>query len=254
MRRRALLIAPAALSWGLAGAAERTLRVAVAANLRSVFPALAKHWRAGGGPALTVSYGASGIFTRQLERGAPFDLFLSADSGFAERLAGRGLTRGPPRVYALGRCALLVHPRAGFSGTEPAARVLADVAGRTGERFSIANPEHAPYGRAARDILVRHGLGADGDAHRLNAENAAQATRWVAGGHALAGIVPASLAIAASADGAARHWLLPADWHRPLPQALVVMRSAAPAADALADWLTGPDAAAILAAAGYGVP
>ncbi len=250
MKRRVLLGLPL-LAIARPSPAAGGIAVACAANLRSVFPRLVQAWLDAGGEPVKISYGASGIFTRQIRQGAPFALFLSADQRYAESLVDAGLTRGPARPWAAGSCALLVHKRAGLSGEEAVATALADVAARAGERFSIANPEHAPYGQAARDILEHQGLWTTVGGVALHAENAAQATRYVDEGQALAGIVPGSLAMASQARGNTRYWLLPAGWHRPVTQTLVVLMAAPPTADALADWLQGPVAGDILEASGY---
>lgn len=111
-----------------------------------------------GGQRVELVFGSSGTLTRQIRDGAPFEMFLSADETFVDELAKAGLARDSGTLYATGRIVLFaptgspVNPREGLDGL---ARLLAG--GRVA-RFAIANPEHAPYGRAAEAVLRKRGL------------------------------------------------------------------------------------------------
>ena len=158
---------------GTAAAGEPPI-VAAAASLRHVFPEVVHVWSAAGGVPPEVSYGSSGNLYRQIAQGAPFDLFLSADEEQALKLVRAGRTEGEGAVYAAGRLALLVPLHSGLALDAS----LADLGRAIGDgrlrRLSIANPAHAPYGRAARDALVRTALWPRLEDRLLLAENAAQ--------------------------------------------------------------------------------
>ena len=138
----------------------------------------ARAWSAGGGAPPRVSFGSSGNLYRQIAQGAPFDLFLSADEEQALKLVRTGRTEGEGTIYATGRLVLLVpeHSRLALDGS------LADLGRAIGDgrvsRLAIANPAHAPYGRAAREALERTALWSRLQGRLLLAENAAQAVQF----------------------------------------------------------------------------
>ncbi|MEI6486624.1 MAG: molybdate ABC transporter substrate-binding protein [Sphingomonadales bacterium] len=221
--------------------------VGAAADLRLVLPPLVRaHQGDGGAPVLTVSFGSSGQMVQQALAGAPFELLLLADSAYADRLAAAvpGCVRRP---YALGRLALVARPGSGVS--DLASLKAAIAAGRV-RHLAIANPEHAPYGQAARAVLA--GLGLADSAALVLGDNVAQALSFVTSGAAEAGIVALPLA-RAGAPGLRIVPLSPA-LHRPLVQTLVLLPNAGPAANALADRLTGASGRRALHAAGFGLP
>ena len=213
-------------------ARAETVTVAVASNFQTTFEELAEIWEARTGHEVRVSAGATGLLYAQIVRGAPFDLFLAADADRPARLEADGLGRGR-RAYALGRLALW-----GRGGADEAAL------GAPIDTLAIANPETAPYGGAAREIIEARGIEVG---TLLTGENAAQALLFARTGNAALAFVP----LAFTLDDP-RAWPVPADWHAPIRQELIVL-SDGPAA-ALADWLTGPEARALIEARGYALP
>jgi molybdate transport system substrate-binding protein len=173
-----------------AEALPREVRVAAAADLKfaldAVFAGTAVSTQ-GVRPAVT--YGSSGSFYAQIENGAPFDLFLSADAEYPRRLAANGLADGDPFLYAVGRIALWVPARSRLDIAALGLRSLLDPSVR---KVAIANPRHAPYGRAAEAAMKS--LGVYGDVMRklVLGENVAQAAQFVQSGAAEAGVVFAS--------------------------------------------------------------
>jgi molybdate transport system substrate-binding protein len=154
----------------------------------------------------------------------------------------------------VGRIGLFV-PRGSPVTADARLRGLATAlrAGRV-QRFAIANPEHAPYGRAAREALQRAGLW-DAIAPRLVlGENVSQATQFATSGSAQGGIIPLSLALTPQVKAAGTFVLLPADWHRPLRQRAVLVKGAGPTAEAFYTYLHGREARAILARHGFTLP
>ena len=237
-----------------AAAAREAPLVAAAASLRQVFPALARAWANTGGVRPEVSFGSSGNLYRQIAQGAPFDLFLSADEEQALKLASAGRTDGDGVVYAAGRLVLLVPPHSPLA-LDP---TLADLAralddGRL-RRLAIANPAHAPYGRAAREALVRSALWPRLGDRLLLAENAAQAVQFALTRAADGGLVPWALAIAGRVSREARHALLDPGMHGPIAHRMVLLAPAGTQAHALFRFLAGPEARDIFERFGFVAP
>ncbi|HJV63777.1 MAG TPA: molybdate ABC transporter substrate-binding protein [Albitalea sp.] len=253
MKRRLVLSAAAAALPALRSAAGGApARVAAASDLQFALPAVAALFEQARGDKIELSFGSSGNFTRQIEQGAPFDLFLSADEGYALRLADAGLTHDRGALYAVGRIAVIV-PAASTLVLDERLEGL-----RRGwtqvQRFAIAHPEHAPYGRAAREALVALDLWPQAQARLVLGENISQATQYVATGAAQAGITALSLALAPAVAAATRHLPLPESLHQPLRQRMVLLKGARPAAVAFHDFLQGAAARAVLARQGFALP
>ena len=228
--------------------------VAAAASLRHVFPELTRAWVEIGGVAPEVSFGSSGNLYRQIAQGAPFDLFLSADEEQALKLVRAGRTDGEGTVYGVGRLALLVprHSRLALDASlEDLGRALDD--GRL-RRFAIANPAHAPYGRAAREALVRAALWPRLDNRLLLGENAAQAVQFALTRGADGGLVPYALALTERISNDARHILLDTAVHRPIAQRMVLLAHTGAQARALFRFLAGPEARDIFERFGFAAP
>ncbi len=200
---------------------------------------------------LRLVFGASGNLVRQIREGAPFELLLSADEAYVEALTSDGLTRDGGVDYARGRLALFV-PEG--SPLEPDGR-LDDLAAAIGDgrlaRFAIANPEHAPYGRAAEEALRHRGIRDAIGPHLVFGENIAQATQFAASGNAQGGIVALSLVIAPEVARRGRHALIPEDWYAPLRQRMVLLAGAGTVAEAFYAYLQTPEAGAIFARHGF---
>ena len=228
--------------------------VAAAASLRHVFPELTRAWVDAGGVRPEVSFGSSGNLYRQISQGAPFDLFLSADEEQALKLVLAGRTDGEGMVYGVGRLALLVpgHSRLALDASlEDLGRALDD--GRL-RRFAIANPAHAPYGRAAREALVRAALWPRMGDRLLLAENAAQAVQFALTRAADGGLVPWTLALTERVSREARHVLLDTAVHRPIAQRMVLLAHTGTQARALFRFLAGPEARGIFERFGFAAP
>jgi molybdate transport system substrate-binding protein len=250
----ALVLALSCIPGLAAAAGPRVLTVAVAASLKPAFEELAARFQVlNPGVQVRPTYGASGTFFAQLANGAPFDLFLSADAGFPARIVEKGLADGKAFAYAQGR--LVVWVPAG-SPIDLENRGLAALGDPTVRKIAIANPDVAPYGRAAREALERAGLLAALQPRLVSGQGVAQAAQFVESGSAQAGFLPLSLARAPPLSAKGRAWEVPPGSHAPIEQAGVVLRSARqPAlARALVAFLTGDEGRAILARNGYGLP
>ena len=201
---------------GTAPRSKGHVRVAAAADLNAALGALIEKFGESHDVDVTVSYGSSGTFYAQLLNRAPFDLFLSADIDYPRQLAARGLTIPDGEfTYAVGR--LVVWVRAS-SAIDPARDGLQSLGGSAVAHVAIANPEHAPYGRAAMAALQTDGILDRVRSKLVYGENVAQALQFVQSGAAEAGIVALSLALAPNLKDPHRCYV---DWASKL-DALVV--------------------------------
>jgi molybdate transport system substrate-binding protein len=185
--------------------------VGAASDLRVAFEELGAAFTEETGTKVTFTFGSSGQLAQQIENGAPYDLFASADIGYVDAVieAGRGVP-ATKETYAFGRIVIWSRTVA-----YPDVQALTDPAIRN---LAIANPEHAPYGVAARQALESAGVYEDAQPRLVYGENVSDTLRLAQSGNADAAIVALSLAI--PSDGA---WtLVPEELHEPLEQALVV--------------------------------
>ncbi len=237
-------------------AQEPLVRVAAASDLKFVLPELLRKFTQDSGIRVEASFGSSGNFARQIRQGLPVHLFMSADESWVQQLAQAGLTRslaGGGRdlgeIYGLGRIALLV-PADSRIGLDPELKGLRAVWGSL-TKFAIAHPEHAPYGRAAREALEQLGLWEQAQAKLVLGENIAQSTQFVTTGAAQAGITALALALAPEIARQTRHVLLPESLHRPLRQRMVLVGSPPPQALRLYEFLRTPGAAEVFRRYGF---
>lgn len=233
--------------------AVEPVRVAAAASLHGAVEAVAAAFAARHPQwEVVVSYGASGSLLAQLRQRAPFDLFLSADDTYPARARAERLTEGAPRVFATGRLALWARRDAPF---DPA-RGLAALADPAVRRIAIANPRHAPFGRAAEAALRATGAWAAVQPRLLLGENVAQAAHFAHEGAADAGLVALSTALTPAMREVGRHAVVDAGLHPPLRHAGVVLAHAArkDAAHALLAFLVSAEGQAILGPLGYAPP
>ncbi len=205
---------------------------------------------------LRIVYGASGNFVSQVLQGAPIALLLAADEQSIERLHAAGRSEDGGVVYASGRLALFV-PQQSLAVWQPDAAMqgLRQALQRQQiQRFAIANPELAPYGRAAREALQAVGLWQSIQSRLVLGENIAQGAQFASGGSTQGGILALSLALTPALQQRGRHVVLPASLHQPIHQRMALMRGAGEAARALYRYLQQPAAQAILLAHGYAAP
>ena len=249
--------AAAALLLALAPAAAGSApTVAAAADLKFALTEVAGRFRQDTGQAVKLVFGSSGNFRTQIEQGAPFELFLSADENFVFQLADRGFARDRGVLYAIGRI-VLFSPHGSTlavdAGLNDLRAALAD--GRI-RRFAIANPEHAPYGRAARAALEHAGLWQAISPRLVLGENAAQAMQFAASGSSQGGIVPLSLSKAPEVARLGRFAPIPPEWHaaEPLRQRMALTARAGKTAEAFFQYLQQPAAREIFVRHGFALP
>jgi molybdate transport system substrate-binding protein len=217
------------------------IRVLAASDLKFALADVLNQFQQDTGLPVTATYGSSGQFARQIAQGLPGDLFMSADEALVEQLATSGHTQGPGAVYAVGRLALIVPRNAGLrleGGWEAAlAELQRGLHSRAIGKLAIANPQHAPYGRAAQQALTQLGLWGAVQARLVLGDHIAQATQFVTTGAAQAGLTALSLAVAPEVAASTRHVPVPAELHSPLRQRMVLLRNARPQARQLWEYL-----------------
>jgi molybdate transport system substrate-binding protein len=230
--------------------ASQELRVAAAADLQFAMKDLATDYQAKTKQPVSVTYGSSGNFFTQIQNGAPFDLFFSADISYPQKLIDSKLA-DPQTLYtyAFGRLALWALPEEHLNLAAKGLSVLLDP---QVQKIAIANPEHAPYGKAAVAALQKAGLYDQVKAKFVFGESISQAAQFAQSGNAQVGIIALSLAISPAMQQGDR-WLVPADLHPPLEQAAVLI-SASKNKDAAAsflDFVKSPQGKEILAKYGF---
>lgn len=241
-----------------AGCAAQDLKVAAAADLSSVMPSLAAAFEKQTGTHVSVSLGSSGNFFAQIQNGAPFDVFLSADRSYPEKLQQAGLTvTGTLVSYARGKLVLWtpnnshLHFAADKHGT-----LTGDLKGLLTpdvRRIAIANPDHAPYGRAAVAVLQHYGIYYQLRPKLIRGENISQTAQFAQSGNADAAFIAYSIALTEPMKKQGHVLLLPKESYPPLDQAAVVLKSSANKASAerFVEFLHSPEAEAILRQFGF---
>jgi molybdate transport system substrate-binding protein len=224
------------------------LIVAAAADLTSAFSEIAKRFEAETGARVKLSFGSSGNLAKQIELGAPFDVFASANIEFVDRLAARGLiipdTR---RIYGEGRICIWQR-----KDNPIQIETLADLVRPDVKRIAIANPEHAPYGVAAIEALRGAGVYDQTKSKLVFAENVAQARQYVESREVDAGIIALSI----SDQPGGRYTLIESSLHRPIKQAICITRSTQneELARRFLNFVTGPQGRSVLKQYGFTLP
>lgn len=203
-----------------AAQAEEVL-VAAASDLNFAMKELSAEYEQQSGHHVKLSLGSSGNFYAQLQQGAPFDLYFSADIGYPKKLEEAGLTvPGTLYRYAVGRIVLWA-PKASPLDVSKGLMVLREA---TIRKISIANPKHAPYGRAAVAAMEHAQVYAEVKQRLVLGENVSQAAQFIESGACDVGIIALSLAMAPAMKTAGIYWEIPADYHPPLEQGAIIMK------------------------------
>jgi molybdate transport system substrate-binding protein len=234
-------------------AAAAELRVAAASDLAFVLPEIVAGFEKQSGATVKVSFGSSGNFTAQIQNGAPFDVFMAADIAYPRTLIEAGKADGTSLyVYGSGRIVVWVPEGSKLDFERGGMRVLLDPQVK---KISIANPQHAPYGRAAVAALEHYQLYSQVKPKLVLGENISQAAQFVQSGNADAGILALSMVLAPAMHDKGKYWLVPESSYPPLEQATVVVKSSSEAALARAfvDYLKSPFAIDLLRRYGFEV-
>ncbi len=225
-----------------------TLTVSAASDLTPAFRELGQAYEQETGNKLVFNFGSTGQLAQQIDKGAPVDLFAAADVSYLDALDEQGLlVAGTKQVYAQGRITV-------WTGAGSPLRVerLEELIDPRIRHIAIANPDHAPYGVAARQAMQSAGVWEPLRDKLVLAENAAQTLQYAQTGNVDAAIVPLSLSI----QNGGRWTLIPGDAHKPIIQALAVIAGTKHETEAreFAGYITGPRARPIMRKYGFVLP
>jgi molybdate transport system substrate-binding protein len=224
------------------------ITVAAAADLGSAFEELGREFQNTTKIKVTFSFGSTGLLTKQIENGAPMDVFAAANTDYIDQLDKQGLVvSGSKTIYARGRITLWTPKSSSLQ-----IQKLSDLTRSEVKRVAIANPDHAPYGMAAREALQRAGIWESVKPKLVYGENIRQTLQYAETGNVEVAIVALSLSM--QSDG---HWvLIPDELHKPLDQALAVIKGTKneKAAREFAGFVTGAQGQAIMRKYGFILP
>ena len=235
-------------------AAQRPPAIAAASSLSFALREAADGFSRVSGHQVDLVFGASGALTRQILDGAPFELFLAADEDFPNQLAEAGVTRGPGVIYAVGRLVVFAPSGSPLQVDERLDGLAKLLAEKRVDRFAIANPDVAPYGRAARAVLRRRGLWDALGPHLVLGDTIAQAAQFATTGNAVGGIIAYSLVLSPGFSVRGIYALLPDSDHPPLRQEMVLLKRAGPVATRFFEYIQEDAARATLRRHGFMVP
>lgn len=194
--------------------------VAAASDLQYALPEVAARFAKETGNHVRITFGSSGNFYSQIANGAPFDVFLSADAEYPRKLIAAGAAdRETFQVYGVGRIVLWA-PQSSSLDLNKGLDVLLSPEVK---KIALANPQHAPYGRAAVAALQHQGVYDRVSGKFILGENISQTMHFIESGNADAGFVALSLATAPPVQGKGRYWLVPQGFYPPIEQAAVVV-------------------------------
>jgi len=210
------------LSLGASAHAAEEITIAAASDLNFAFKDLVGEYEKTTGNTVKLTLGSSGNFYAQLQNGAPFDLYFSADIGYPKKLEEAGVTvPGSLYRYALGRIVLWT----GNQSKIDVAKGIEVLAGPTIRKVAIANPKHAPYGRAAIAAMEHYQVYDLAKDKLILGENISQAAQFIESGACDIGIIALSLALAPTMKTAGEYWEIPAAAHPPIEQGAVILKS-----------------------------
>jgi molybdate transport system substrate-binding protein len=256
LMRFPVLLAVLLLCWaGVAGANERIIRVAAAADLKFALDEIIESFhRQHPDIKAEVTYGSSGNFYAQLSNRAPFDIYFSADVDYPRKLIEQGLAdRETEFLYAVGRIVVWAPRRSTIDLGRLGIRALLDPSVR---KIAIANPKHAPYGRAAEAAMRKLGVYEQVQERFVYGENIAQTAQFIQTGAADVGIIALALALAPALRHEGRHWEIPLDAYPRMDQGGVILPWAKDmaAAKALRTFVLAPEGKAVLRRYGFFLP
>jgi molybdate transport system substrate-binding protein len=219
-----IFIAAVAIFAEATASASQDLTIAAASDLNFAFKELVTEFEKRTGNHVKLSLGSSGNFFSQIQNGAPYDLYFSADIRYPQKLieSGHGVAESLYR-YAIGRIVVWVPNASPLMVEQHGLQALLEPAAR---KIAIANPKHAPYGRAAVAAIEHEKIYEAVKDRLVLGENISQAAQFVGSGAADAGIIALSLALAPPMKAAGRYWEIPAEAHPPIEQGVVQLKGA----------------------------
>jgi molybdate transport system substrate-binding protein len=237
-----------------ASAFAQEITVAAAADLTAALPDIAAKYKQQTGQDVKLTFGASGNLTTQIRNGAPFDIFFSADEDYPNQLIDAGLAeKNTLYRYAVGRLVLWIQNDSPLDLSKRGMQALLDP---TVKKISIANPQHAPYGRAAEAALRHFGIYDQISSKLVLGENVSQAAQFVESGNAQAGLIALSHALAPAMKSKGRYWTVPLDAYPTLNQAAIVLSNSKQkeAARKFLEFMRSPEVTSLLQSYGFSLP
>ena len=240
-----------------ARASATEILIAAASDLSAAAKEIVSDFEKKTGHAVKLSLGSSGTFHAQISSGAPFDVFLSADLNYVRDLEKKGLAEpGSSYTYAIGRIVLWTRRDSPINVQALGMKALFHPQAR---RIAIANPEHAPYGRAAVAAMQKAGLYAELREKLVLGENISQTAQFIQSGAADIGVIALSLALAEPMKTEGKYWEIPLDSYPRMEQGAVILKQAQRAGHAAAarqflDALRSSDGKSILQRYGFSAP
>jgi molybdate transport system substrate-binding protein len=244
------LVTTFAFGWACRRTSNQTqeITVAAASDLTNAFEEIGRDFETANKIKVVFVFGSTGMLTRQIENGAPMDLFAAANVDYISQLEQKGLiVPGTKTIYARGRITLWT-----TAANPLQIENIADLARPEVKRIAIANPDHAPYGLAAQQALHSAGVWETVKPKLVYGDNIRQTLQYAETGNVDVAIV--ALSLSQQSKG---HWtLIPEQLHQPIDQGLAVIKSTRneTAARAFATFISGPRGREILAKYGFAFP
>ncbi|WP_420833511.1 molybdate ABC transporter substrate-binding protein [Shewanella pneumatophori] len=246
----ALLLPLLVLSKGVF-AAQDVPAIAAASSIKFALDDIAKQFTQETGRKVRISYGSSGNFVAQIRNGAPFELFLSADERYTQQLSQAKETPDDGVIYAVGQLAIAAPKSSPLPLDGDLAGVKQLLQSQQLKRFAIANPDHAPYGERAKEVLQKVGLWQDIQPNLVFGENVSQAAQFAVSGATQGGLVALSLAVAKPFKARANYVLIPQEYYTPLDQRMVLTLKAGETAKLFYSYLQSDTAQSVFADYGF---
>ncbi|MDM7459976.1 MAG: molybdate ABC transporter substrate-binding protein [Paracoccus sp. (in: a-proteobacteria)] len=243
-----------ALASGPVSAQDDAPIVAAASDLQFAVEEIAAAFQAETGMRVRLSMGSTGNFARQIREGAPFQIFMAADEQFIFDLHKDGFAPNEGDLYAVGRIVVKVPSGSTLEADGSLESLREALAEGRITRFAIANPDHAPYGKRAREALQHAGLWEEIQPFLVLGENVSQAAQFALSGNAEGGIIALSLALAPQLRDVGTSDLIPEDFHEPLRQRMVLLNGAGEVAQAFYAYMNAPAAREIMERYGFLLP
>jgi molybdate transport system substrate-binding protein len=234
-------------------AVAEEITIAAASDLNFAFREIATEYEKASGNQVRLTLGSSGNFYAQIQNGAPFDLYFSADIAYPRKLEEAGLTvPGSLYQYAVGRIVLWT----GHESRIDVTKGFEALREPTVKKIAIANPKHAPYGRAAVAAMEYFKVYDQVKDRLIFGENISQAAQFIESGACDAGIIALSLALAPAMKAAGQYWEIPAVAHPPLEQGAVILKQSKnpEAARQFLEFIKSPHGQEIIKRYGFTLP
>lgn len=228
--------------------------IAAASDLRFALTDIAALFHSQTGQSVKLSFGSSGNFARQIRQGAPFDLYFSADEDYVFNLFQEGLTRDQGALYGTGRIVIIAPHNSNLSVDGGLDGLRAMLTTGQVQRFAIANPDHAPYGQRAEELLKYYGLWGEVAQHLIVGENISQAAQFATSSGSQGGIIAYSLALSPRVSKLGSYALIPQEAHSILRQRMVLLNNAGPVAERFYTFVQRSDVRAIFRQYGFTLP